>query len=208
MPTYNKPDNLNVVWADGGNKVKPEDSKILTGWVGGEIPPAQFFNYLENRQDRAIAHINQHGISTWDAITSYIGGKSYVQASDGVIYRAKLDSFGKDPLTEPEFWEEAFTSMDSEGARSAFVGYIAQSTSFAALTNHRYYISAPLIVTLPSTATIGDVVTLVKKPNVSPSIRVSGGGSITTSIGSDTTVVFDIEDEVNFVFNGTNWEIN
>jgi hypothetical protein len=207
MPTYNKPSNLNVVWADSGNKIKPEDSKILTGWVGGEIPPAQFFNYLENRQDRAIAHITQYGISEWDAISDYIGGKSIVQGSNGTVYRAKVDNFGKDPTIEQDYWEEAFSSVNSLTTRAAFVGYITQSTSFSAEVNNNYYISAPLIVTLPATANNGDVVNLIKKPNVNPSVKVSGGASITTSTGSDTVIIYDIDDSVTFVFNGTNWEV-
>lgn len=201
-----KPDNLSTIWAESGDKIKPEDSKILQGWVV-EVPTNQAFNYVDHRQDKALAHINQHGIPVWDAMTRYIAKKSFVQGSNGVIYRCLIDNFGQDPTLLGSYWEEAFATVDGEQALSRFVGYSAQSTSFAAVANTRYYVLAPLVVTLPSTAVVGQTVTLVKKPNLSPTVVVEGGGKIFTGIGQADSIIFDIEDEVNFVFNGSAWEV-
>lgn len=205
MPQITKPDTLNVVWADQGMKIKPEDSKILRGWIE-EIPPLQFFNWLDSRQDQAIAHINQHGIPVWDAVTEYQAGKSYVQGANGTVYRCTFTNFGNDPISSQSYWEEAFTSTESATALQRFIGYEVQSASFSASPNSRYYIAAPLVVTLPLTGTVGQVVTLVKRPNLNITVRVSSG-VIVTSSGSDANVIYDIDDEVNFVFNGTSWEV-
>ena len=86
-----KPTNLSLTWASGGDVLNPGDTKYANGWQV-EIPPRQWFNYLDNRQDTALAHINQHGIAVWDSATEYqysVGGaKSLVMGSNGTIYRA------------------------------------------------------------------------------------------------------------------------
>lgn len=205
MPQITKPDTLNVVWADQGMKIKPEDSKILRGWVE-EIPPLQFFNWLDSRQDQALAHINQHGIPVWDAVTEYQSGKSYVQGSDGTVYKCLSTNFGYDPISNPAQWEEAFVSINSESGRQEYIGYVAQSTSFAAIANTRYYALTPLTVTLPDSASVASVVTLSKRPNITVTVKVNTG-TISTNAGADSTIIFDINDEVNFVFNGSVWEV-
>ena len=205
MPQITKPDTLNVVWADQGMKIKPEDSKILRGWVE-EVPPLQFFNWLDSRQDQALAHINQHGIPVWDAVTEYQAGKSYVQGSDGTVYKCLSTNFGYDPISNPAQWEEAFVSINSDRGRQEYIGYVAQSTSFAAIANTRYYALTPLTVTLPDSASVASVVTLSKRPNITVTVKVNTG-TISTSVGADSTIIFDINDEVNFVFNGSVWEV-
>lgn len=200
-----KPSSINTIWADQGAKIKPEDSKILLGWVA-EIPPYQVFNWAENRRDVAIAHINQHGIAEWDAITQYLANKSYVQGGDGKIYKAIINSQNKNPTTEHNYWKEAFISTDSGEASKEFVGYSVQSSNFMAIANTRYYVTNASVVTLPTTATTGDTVTLNKAPIVTPRIVVTTG-TINTPVGQDSTILFDVNDEINFVFNGTTWEI-
>lgn len=97
MPQINKPSDLNKVWSVNGVNTAPSDVKINNGFIV-EIPPYQWFNYIENKQDQAIAHINQMGIPVWDASTEYQAGKSQVQGSDGKIYRAFLTTTGVDPV--------------------------------------------------------------------------------------------------------------
>lgn len=96
MPTFNKPDSLNEVWASNGIISSPQNLKISQGWTV-EIPPYQYFNWSQNRVDSFMAHINQSGIPVWDSITEYTGNKSYVQGSDGVIYKAKITNTNIDP---------------------------------------------------------------------------------------------------------------
>ena len=94
-----KPSNLSLTWASGGDVLNPGDTKYATGWQV-EIPPRQWFNYLDNRQDEAIAHINQHGIAVWDDATEYQASKSYAQGDDGFIYKSLTTNTNIDPTTD------------------------------------------------------------------------------------------------------------
>lgn len=99
MPIISKPSKLNLLWASGGDILDPGDTKYQTGW-GVEVPPRQWENYIQNKQDQAIAHINQHGIAVWDAETEYQAGKSYTQGADGTIYKAITTNKGSDPVLD------------------------------------------------------------------------------------------------------------
>ncbi|WP_391558332.1 hypothetical protein [Robertmurraya sp.] len=109
-----KPD-FSFQWASGGAIVAPSDVKIQTGWTA-EVPPFQWENFVQNRQDNAILHLFQKGISEWDAASNYYfttsGVRSYVQGSDGNIYVAVADSLNQNPTTDATqtYWTRAFTS--------------------------------------------------------------------------------------------------
>lgn len=82
---------IQKLWASGGAIVQPSDIKIETGWTA-EVPPHQWENWIQNRQDQYLAHINERGVPEWDSATNYIGGKSYVQGSNGHLYVAVVDN--------------------------------------------------------------------------------------------------------------------
>ena len=110
-----KPLDLNKIWAAIGDKVTPPDGKQQTGWEK-EIPPFQYFNWLENKQDQALAHINQRGIPAWDATTEYGALTSYVQGqTNGTVYRCVQTNKGNNPEldTSNTYWQVAFVSTDS-----------------------------------------------------------------------------------------------
>lgn len=87
MPLFAKP-QFNSVWAATGTKLTPDPAKISQGWVV-EIPPHEYENWSQNRQDALLAHLNQVGIPMWDSTVEYQAGKSYVQGTaSGTIYRA------------------------------------------------------------------------------------------------------------------------
>lgn len=115
-----KPSNLSDTWASGGDILDPGTSKYLQGWEV-EIPPRQWFNYLDNRQDEAIAHINQHGVAVWDNDTEYQALKSYVQGSDGTVYRAINTTTNVDPVSDggvnwqPLFLTRVATELEAQG---------------------------------------------------------------------------------------------
>ena len=125
----NKPD-FSYVWASGGAIVAPSDVKTQTGWTA-EVPPFQWENYLQNRQDNAILHLFQKGISEWDAASNYYfttsGVRSYVQGSDGVIYVAVADSVGQNPTTDATdtYWKIAF--IDQTALNTTLSGGRTQS---------------------------------------------------------------------------------
>lgn len=111
MAEISKPSNLSVTWASGGDILDPGTSKYTTGWQV-EIPPRQWFNFLDNRQDEAIAHINQHGVAVWDAGTEYQTDKSYTQSpTTGIIYRCILTHTNQNPDTDLSntYWVIAFS---------------------------------------------------------------------------------------------------
>jgi len=117
MAQFLKPGNLNNVWASGGDRIYPGDTKYATGWQV-EIPPRQYFNEIDYKQDQMLAHLNQHGIPAWDNETEYHANKSYVQGStSGAIYRCVLTHGGnsgsaQDPELDSSntYWEVAFAS--------------------------------------------------------------------------------------------------
>lgn len=115
MPLITKPD-WSYIWAEGGAIVQPSNTKIQTGWVA-EVPPFQWENFVQNRQDQMLAHINQRGIVAWSGDTEYeAGGLSYVQGSNGTIYKSVAASGPtttvQDPTTDVSdtYWTVAFPS--------------------------------------------------------------------------------------------------
>ncbi len=140
MAQITKPVNLSLTWASGGDVLNPGDTKYATGWQV-EIPPRQWFNYLDNRQDEAIAHINQHGIAVWDAQTEYqyelTGEKSLVMGSDGIIYRTLTTNINQDPTTTVGVhWEVAFADSGAFYTKTESDAlYLAKAQNLADLPN-------------------------------------------------------------------------
>lgn len=135
MALITKPD-FTYVWASGGAVVAPNDAKKQLGWVA-EAPPFQYDNWLQNRQDQMLAHINQRGIPAWDGITNYeAGGLSYVQGSDGKIYKSVAASgpttTTQDPVTDATdtYWAVAFADV------GAFLTQVAGDARYAQLSNN------------------------------------------------------------------------
>ena len=120
MPNITKPVSLNTIWAAGGTKVDPGTAKTNIGWVV-QLPPYEYQNWVDNRQDQALAHFNQHGIPEWDNVTEYQGSLSYTQGSDGLIYKCLSTNTDKNP-TNPlnsAFWVRAFEPFGSVAVVSA-----------------------------------------------------------------------------------------
>lgn len=108
MAIFTKP-NFNSVWAESGVKSAPSSAKVSQGWIV-EIPPYEYENWIQNRQDQILAHINQFGIPSWDSETEYQANKSYVQGlTTGVVYRAVITHTNRNPETDPGgAWTLAF----------------------------------------------------------------------------------------------------
>lgn len=111
MTQFLKPSNLNNVWASGGDRIYPGDTKYATGWQV-EIPPRQYFNEIDYKQDQMLAHLNQHGIPVWDSETEYQENQSYVQGSTGTVYRCVLTHTNQNPDLDVSntYWIIAFAS--------------------------------------------------------------------------------------------------
>ena len=90
-----KPD-MTALWASGGAVVAPSSNKIKEGWTA-EIPPHQWENFVQLRQDEAIAYLYQRGIAEWDNTTEYFADKSVV-LYNGVLYIAIVNNQNINPL--------------------------------------------------------------------------------------------------------------
>lgn len=147
MPQIIKPSNLSLTWASAGDVLDPGNTKYATGWQV-EIPPRQWFNYLDNRQDTAIAHINQHGVAVWDATTEYQANKSYVQGpTNGTVYRCVQTHTNQNPETDLSntYWIIAFASAGDFYTKAevdgAFLSKAANGSDIANAATFRNNIS-------------------------------------------------------------------
>lgn len=206
MAEFLKPSTLSSVWAIAGDRIKPDEQKMQSGWMV-EIPMRQYENWLANRQDAAIAHFNQRGIAEWDNATEYLANKSYVQGSDGGIYRAVITNVATDPTSSTGAWVEAFVAADSEQSRRIFNGYLAISSDIAASANSRYYALGSLTLTLPASSSLGYNVVINKSVFAEVTVDVSGTGKIRAGGDLLDEVIYDVSDEVNFTWNGTEWQV-
>ncbi|UOL48502.1 hypothetical protein QGX12_gp142 [Pseudomonas phage Kremar] len=120
MANITKPLGLSNVWANGGTKIDPGAAKVNIGWVV-QLPPYEYQNWVDNRQDQAIAHISQHGVPEWDGVTEYQGLLSYTQGSDGIIYKCIQTNTNKDPSNtlNSQYWAVAFETYGSVAAVQA-----------------------------------------------------------------------------------------
>lgn len=138
MTTFSKPPKLELLWANLGDKTPaPDDNKINLGFIV-EIPTIEQFNYLENKQDAMLAHLNQRGIAEWDITTGYLAGLSYAQGSNGIIYKSKTNHSGVNPVTEvgEVNWEVAFKSNSDVYSKSESNAlYLAKSSNLSDLAN-------------------------------------------------------------------------
>lgn len=85
-----------------------------------------------------------------------------------------------------------------------------KSANFTAVKGGNYWLSGSPVATLPVVTDLvaGDQITFSKALTATPAIQVGAGAAvIQTSKGSDTSVIYDINAEITFVFNGTDWEV-
>lgn len=114
MANISKPVGLQTIWANGGTRIDPGVSKVNIGWVV-QLPPYEYQNWVDWRQDTFNAHVSQHGIPEWDAETEYQGNLSYTQGSNGIIYKCIATHTNKDPANplNSTYWARAFEDYGS-----------------------------------------------------------------------------------------------
>lgn len=137
MANITKPSGLGNIWANAGTKLDPGTSKVNIGWVV-QLPPYEYQNWIDNRQDQAIAHMSQHGIPEWDAVTEYQGLLSYTQGVDGVIYKCLQTNTNKDPSNSLNslFWAVAFEVYGSVAVvQQALAAHITNYQTLAGIGN-------------------------------------------------------------------------
>ena len=181
-----KPD-YTYKWASDGDKIAPSGVKIQTGW-SPEIPPYQWENWIQNRQDEMLAHINERGIAEWDNKTDYIAGKSYVQGSDGFVYKSVAASGPTSVVSNPTtdtaqtYWVKAFIENGALTLVSSSRS-LTQANIGTVLVNA----SSALTVTLPPSSGVKDSEFFLQRRDIT-SNRVIIAASGTDSIMLDTVV--------------------
>ena len=105
--------SMNNIWAAAGDVVMPEEVKIAEGWLV-EVPPRQYWNWMQNRTDVNLAYIFQRGVPEWDISVEYLANKSFV-VYNGVIYKCILTGVGKNPESQPTYWVRAFRDWSAIG---------------------------------------------------------------------------------------------
>lgn len=136
MAEISRPD-FTYQWSSGGSIVAPSNVKIQTGWTA-EVPPFQWENWAQNRQDNALVHLFQKGISLWSATQDYYftasGPRAYVQGSNGLIYVAVQSSTNQNPTTDVSntYWKVAFSSTDLATTAGPGVVELATTAEMAA----------------------------------------------------------------------------
>lgn len=203
-----KPD-FQYVWASGGANVLPSNVKIQTGWTA-EVPPFQWENAIQNRQDNAIVHLFQKGISEWDAASNYYfttsGTRSYVQGSDGIIYVAVSDSVGQNPTTDTSgtYWKVAFADNNISAAiqEQKYTGFTTTGTATAQVLTPTPAIPAYSVYQRFN-------VTFNVASGASPTINVSGRGAKSVKqydgSGAKVAAVWAAGQISDIVYDGTDW---
>lgn len=208
MAEITKPDFSNI-WASGGSIVAPSAVKIQTGWTA-EVPPFQWENAIQNRQDNAIVHLFQKGISEWDAASNYYfttsGTRSYVQGSDGIIYVAVSDSVGQNPTTDTSdtYWKVAFADNNISAAiqEQKYTGFTTTGTATAQVLTPTPAIPAYSVYQRFN-------VTFNVASGASPTINVSGRGAKSVKqydgSGAKVAAVWAAGQISDIVYDGTDW---
>lgn len=132
MAIINKPDMTNL-WASGGAIIAPSGSKVQTGWTA-EIPPHQWENWVQNRQDLALGYLFQRGLAEWDENTEYFANQSVV-LHEGTIYIANTNSVGEEPSSVSSDWRTLFSDIPVASESQKGVVEIATTAEAIALTD-------------------------------------------------------------------------
>jgi hypothetical protein len=131
MTEYTKPTTFNIIWAENGVSTAPSNSKYQTGWIQ-EKPAYQYMNYVLNKMDITLAHINQTGFVEWDSVTEYIANKSYIRLANKV-YFCKQTHTNQNPSTDVSetYWRPILdgTKVLADSAVSSFMKTVLDDTT-------------------------------------------------------------------------------
>lgn len=179
-------------WASAGTTATPTNAKLQLGWVH-EKPSFAYVNYIENRQDQAIAYMMQQGIPEWSNAIEYQNGSSFIQYG-GKVYKCIQTGTNKQPDTQPAYWQEFGASIDLSDTPFATLApaqglMIRPSTTSA---------SGAVLIAPESTTADSSTLTLIDRydlvNNVSLEVQCSEAVSLVslTSNGAATTPDFQL----------------
>jgi len=95
------------IWAthaSPANKQEPPQSKKDTGWMYGEKPPHNEFNWWWNIVGMMLVHLNQNGILAWDSNTDYNQGALVWNGNQ--LWQAQQPNSNEAPIaSNPAYWK-------------------------------------------------------------------------------------------------------
>jgi hypothetical protein len=172
------------LWANGGAIVAPSNSKVELGWTA-EIPPHQFENWVQNRQDRALAYLFQRGIAEWDATTEYFANKSVVMYG-GVMYKAITNTTNNIPSSSPANW---VAMIPTDVAKKMSVKSVnLPYTLVADDANKWLLLNGAGNVTVPSGVFVAGEWTIVSCQSGATTIVAGGGAVVRAQYGKNTVL--------------------
>lgn len=106
----NRPD-VSRVWASGSpNAIIDPDTrqsgKVVKGWEA-EVPPFEYFNWIQNNNDLFKLALAERGIASWGNDVTYQKGALTFLDSDGKIYVAQKVNKGQTPVNNVEYWQKS-----------------------------------------------------------------------------------------------------
>lgn len=97
---------FNNIWASAGAVTDPGSTKTNLGWVV-EAPTHQNFNFIQNKTDEMLQHIERSGVPVYDPATIYeVGG--YCRDGNNMYRSLSVSNVGNAPSTSPTKWVLAF----------------------------------------------------------------------------------------------------
>lgn len=137
------PTNLDVdIWASGAAepdfKLDPQSAKYAQGWVV-ELARVDYENYIQNRQDEAIANIVENGVPHWESTITYQRQSTARSPLDSYVYISINNGVtgGSDPSVDISGnWvrQDKFTSDSILQGVQTFADSTLQNVNFDTLT--------------------------------------------------------------------------
>jgi len=100
-----KPADIWASNANAANKQKPNQSKLDSGWVYGEKPPHNEFNWWWSLVGELIVHLEQHGVPAWDSQSSYQRGAFAFYGTEIYQWTGTNGTSGQQPTVNPKWIE-------------------------------------------------------------------------------------------------------
>lgn len=108
-----KPD-MSLLWGESGiNVVQPANQQIIDGWVA-EKPPYQTENWVQNRSDVYLKHIDSKGVPEWGSISEYDIGSMAMYGNQ--LWESLQDSNVNHIPTDGAGWWQSWQPLDKKRA--------------------------------------------------------------------------------------------
>ena len=182
MTKITLPNNLDTeIWASGGSKTAPTTAKYSTGWLQ-EIPSPEDENYIQGRQDTAIANIVQNGIPEWNTTITYNRGSLSIYS--GIIVTSLTNNnIGNTPTISAGASDPNWTRIDQ---------YRDQSVQSFADSSLRYCIADSNSVVLNKDfSNVGTVTNTTKAGLASKLATIDGTANTLAGYNSNGSLVIN-----------------